>query len=58
MPILVLTSRNRVEDRVECLDLGADDFLSMPFSFSEPSAEDSGTPAAKPSVGSFGAQRH
>jgi len=38
MPILVLTSRNRVEDRVECLDLGADDFLSMPFSFSELSA--------------------
>lgn len=38
MPILVLTSRNRVEDRVECLDLGADDFMSMPFSFSELSA--------------------
>jgi DNA-binding response OmpR family regulator len=38
MPILVLTSRNRVEDRVECLDLGAADFLSMPFSFSELSA--------------------
>src|SRR5208282_1119521 len=26
MPILVLTGRNRVEDRVECLDLGADDY--------------------------------
>jgi DNA-binding response OmpR family regulator len=38
MPMLVLTSRNRVEDRVQCLDLGADDFMSMPFSFSEPSA--------------------
>jgi two-component system copper resistance phosphate regulon response regulator CusR len=38
MPILVLTSRSRVEDRVECLDLGADDFMSMPFSFSELSA--------------------
>jgi len=57
MPILVLTSRNRVEDRVECLDLGADDFLSMPFSFSELSARIR-TPAAKPSAGSFGAQRH
>ena len=27
MPILVLTGRNRVEDRVQCLDLGADDYL-------------------------------
>ncbi|HEV7220560.1 MAG TPA: response regulator transcription factor [Terriglobales bacterium] len=35
MPILVLTARNRVEDRVECLDLGADDYLSKPFSFVE-----------------------
>ena len=33
MPILVLTGRNRVEDRVECLDLGADDYMSKPFSF-------------------------
>src|SRR5579862_8545298 len=38
MPILVLTSRNRVEDRVQCLDLGADDYLGKPFSFSELSA--------------------
>lgn len=38
MPILVLTGRSRVEDRVQCLDLGADDFLSKPFSFSELSA--------------------
>jgi CheY-like chemotaxis protein len=30
MPILVLTGRNRVEDRVQCLDLGADDYLGMP----------------------------
>jgi DNA-binding response OmpR family regulator len=33
--ILVLTGRNAVEDRVRCLDLGADDFLLKPFSFSE-----------------------
>jgi len=33
--ILVLTGRNSVEDRVRCLDLGADDFLMKPFSFSE-----------------------
>jgi two-component system copper resistance phosphate regulon response regulator CusR len=38
MAILVLTGRNRVEDRVECLDLGADDYLAKPFSFSELSA--------------------
>jgi DNA-binding response OmpR family regulator len=38
MPILILTSRNRVEDRVQCLDLGADDYLTKPFSFAELSA--------------------
>src|ERR1700687_2667637 len=38
MPIMVLTGRTRVEDRVQCLDLGADDYLSKPFSFSELSA--------------------
>jgi len=36
--ILVLTGRSRVEDRVECLDLGADDYVMKPFSFSELSA--------------------
>jgi len=38
VPILVLTGRNRVEDRVQCLDLGADDYLTKPFSFTELSA--------------------
>jgi two-component system copper resistance phosphate regulon response regulator CusR len=38
MPIMVLTGRTRVEDRVQCLDLGADDYLGKPFSFSELSA--------------------
>jgi len=38
LPILVLTGRNRVEDRVQCLDLGADDYVGKPFSFSELSA--------------------
>ncbi len=38
MPILVLTGRNRVEDKVQCLDLGADDYLGKPFSFTELSA--------------------
>ena len=35
MPILVLTARNQVEDRVKCLDLGADDYVIKPFSFNE-----------------------
>ncbi|MGP0020521.1 MAG: response regulator [Candidatus Sulfotelmatobacter sp.] len=38
MPVLVLTQRIRVEDRVQCLDTGADDYLAKPFSFSELSA--------------------
>lgn len=38
MPVLVLTARSRVEDRVESLDSGADDCLLKPFSFSELSA--------------------
>jgi two-component system copper resistance phosphate regulon response regulator CusR len=38
MPILMLTGHTRVEERVQCLDLGADDFLGKPFSFSELSA--------------------
>lgn len=38
MPILVLTARSRVEDRAQCLDTGADDYLVKPFSFSELSA--------------------
>ncbi len=38
VPVLVLTARNRVEDRVRGLDKGADDYLTKPFSFSELSA--------------------
>jgi DNA-binding response OmpR family regulator len=38
VPVLVLTARNKVEDRVTLLDLGADDYLVKPFSFSELSA--------------------
>jgi flagellar motor switch protein FliM len=38
LPVLVLTARSRVEDRVLCLDAGADDYLVKPFSFSELSA--------------------
>jgi len=35
VPIMILTARSRVEDRVQCLDTGADDFLVKPFSFLE-----------------------
>src|SRR4051794_18143724 len=34
-PILVLTARDSVEDRIEGLDAGADDYLVKPFSFEE-----------------------
>ena len=35
VPILVLTARDSVEDKVEALDAGADDYLTKPFSFDE-----------------------
>jgi DNA-binding response OmpR family regulator len=35
MPILMLTARDAVEDRVSGLDRGADDYLTKPFEFRE-----------------------
>jgi DNA-binding response OmpR family regulator len=35
LPVLVLTARQEVETRVRCLDHGADDFLTKPFSLHE-----------------------
>lgn len=34
-PVLMLTARDAVEDRVTGLDTGADDYLTKPFSFAE-----------------------
>ena len=34
-PVLFLTARDAVEDRIKGLELGADDYLVKPFSFSE-----------------------
>src|SRR5438105_4890392 len=35
LPILLLTARDAVEDRVTGLDAGADDYLIKPFAFEE-----------------------
>ncbi|MDA8746685.1 response regulator transcription factor [Litoreibacter sp.] len=34
-PVIVLTARSEVSDRVGLLDLGADDYITKPFDFSE-----------------------
>jgi DNA-binding response OmpR family regulator len=34
-PVLLLTARDAIEDRVKGLDAGADDYLSKPFAFPE-----------------------
>jgi len=38
LPVLVVTGRSRIEDRVHSLDCGADDCLTKPFSYTELSA--------------------
>ncbi|MEP7728806.1 response regulator transcription factor [Marinomonas primoryensis] len=35
VPVLVLTARTEVDDRVSSLDFGADDYLAKPFDFRE-----------------------
>jgi DNA-binding response OmpR family regulator len=35
VPVIVLTARDAVSERVRLLDLGADDYLVKPFAFSE-----------------------
>ena len=34
-PILILTARGQIQDKVDGLNLGADDYLTKPFSFDE-----------------------
>ena len=34
-PVIVLTARSEISDRVGMLDLGADDYITKPFDFSE-----------------------
>lgn len=34
-PVLMLTARSEIEDRIGALDVGADDYLSKPFDFRE-----------------------
>jgi two-component system OmpR family response regulator len=35
MPVIILTARDSIEDRIKGLDLGADDYLVKPFSIDE-----------------------
>lgn len=34
-PVLILTARDGIDDRIKLLDLGADDYLAKPFDFGE-----------------------
>lgn len=38
LPILVLTAKDGVEDKIKSLDAGADDYVTKPFSFAEVTA--------------------
>src|SRR5487761_1967041 len=35
LPVLILTAQDSVDDRVRCLDAGADDYLGKPFALRE-----------------------
>ncbi len=40
-PVIVLSARNRVSDRIQSFNLGADDYITKPFSFQELAARTS-----------------
>jgi two-component system OmpR family response regulator len=60
-PVLMLTARDEIEDRVSGLDTGADDYLTKPFSFDELLARlralTRRAPAERPAVLEVGALR-
>jgi two-component system, OmpR family, response regulator len=60
-PVLMLTARDAIEDRVSGLDTGADDYLTKPFSFDELLARlralTRRAPAERPAVLEVGALR-
>ncbi|GAI06399.1 unnamed protein product, partial [marine sediment metagenome] len=35
IPIIMLTARDNVEDKVKCLNAGADDYITKPFGINE-----------------------
>ncbi|MDQ1542591.1 MAG: hypothetical protein QOK08_229 [Actinomycetota bacterium] len=60
LPVLLLTARDSIDDRVHGLDSGADDYLTKPFAFAELSARiralvrrDNAMPKPVMSVGSL-----
>ena len=55
-PVLMLTARDAVEDRVAGLDAGADDYLTKPFSFAELLARLRALGAARPGRAPAGAR--
>jgi two-component system OmpR family response regulator len=48
LPVLVLTAMGRIEDRVDGLEAGADDYLVKPFAFSELAARVNALARRKP----------
>ena len=48
VPVLILTALGRIEDRVDGLDAGADDYLVKPFAFSELAARINALSRRKP----------
>ena len=50
MPILMLTAKSSQQDRIHGLEIGADDYVTKPFSPRELVAAGAGDPAARPTA--------